>query len=297
MRSGAPRRKRAAMRSPARPLLTALLCCSCGGMPQASGSDALTVALPPRATVVLVHGWGSFPGTANEDYFYGVAGLYRSLGAKVVVATLSPLATIEERAGELQRQLDGVAGPLILLAHSQGGLDARFLVSRLGYAGRVAAVVTIATPHHGTQVADVVAGLTPPPVAVAVDDLLAPLHWSVQEVYELTTAFMDQRFNPAVPDAPGVAYWSYSGEATPFGLGAHQGVLHAALVPGWSLLEAFHQPNDGVVPEASAHWGEFKGRLTADHFTEVNQYLGLHRGFDAIHFYRSLLGKFHDQGW
>jgi hypothetical protein len=54
---------------------------------------------------------------------------------------------------------------------------------------------------------------------------------------------------------------------------------------------------NGVVPEASAHWGEFQGTLTADHFTEVNQPVGLHRGFDAIGFYRTLLRRFHDQGW
>jgi triacylglycerol lipase len=287
------------MRTLARLAAAVLLCASCGGAPDtAAAADALSSAKPSvRATVVLIHGWGSFPGVANEDYFYGVADLYRSLGARVIVPTLSPVNTIEERAAELQRQLDPIPGRLILLAHSQGGLDARYLVSRLGYAGRVDAVVTIATPHHGTQIADVAAGLVPSPVAVAVDDLLKPLHWSVDEMYEMSTSYMERRFNPAVPDAAGVTYWSWSGKATPFGLGWHEGTLHAALLPGWTVLKAFGQPNDGVIPEASAHWGRFRGQLTADHFTEVNQYLGLHRGFDAIEFYRSLLGEFHDQGW
>jgi hypothetical protein len=43
--------------------------------------------------------------------------------------------------------------------------------------------------------------------------------------------------------------------------------------------------------------GFLQGTLTADHFTEVNQPVGLHFGFDAIGFYRTLLRRFHDQGW
>ncbi len=38
-------------------------------------------------------------------------------------------------------------------------------------------------------------------------------------------------------------------------------------------------------------------RLLRRFAATLNQVLGIHRGFDAIHFYRSLLGKFHDQGW
>ena len=113
----------------------------------------------------------------------------------------------------------------------------------------------------------------------------------------MTTRNMNEHFNVEVPDVPGVAYWSYSGRATPFGLGHGEGMLHAALVPGWALIDAFHLGSDGVVPEESAHWGTFQGRLTADHFTEVNQPLGFHRGFDALGFYRGLLGQLHDQGW
>lgn len=285
--------------------LAVALALSCGGAlpPGSDGATGSGVAASdlrvaaPRATVVLIHGLGGFKHISRVDYFFGVPDLYRSLGATVVIPGSSALATVEQRAGELKAQLDQVPGPLVLIAHSQGGLDARYLVSRLGYKSRVRAVVTIATPHHGTPVADVVAGLVPSPVRVGVNELLEPLGWSVDEAWEMTTRNMETRFNVDVPDVPGVTYWSYSGRATPFGLGRDEGVLHATLLAGWTLIDAFHQPNDGVVPEASAHWGTFQGRLTADHFTEVNQPVGIHRGFDAIGFYRALLGKLHDQGF
>lgn len=276
-----------------------VLAAACGGLAPADAVADDLSSSAPRATVVLIHGLGGFQHLEQIDYFYGVPELYRSLGAAVVIPGSSMFNTIEHRAAELKAQLDPVPGPLILVAHSQGGLDARYLVSRLGYgyADRVKAVVTIATPHHGTPLADVVAGLVPSPVAMAVDELVKPLGWSVDEVYEMTTRNMNERFNREVPDVPSVTYWSYSGQATPFGLGRRNGTLHASLVPGWTLIDAFRLANDGVVPEASAHWGDFQGTLTADHFTEVNQPVGLHFGFDAIGFYRSLLRRFHDQGW
>jgi triacylglycerol lipase len=267
---------------------------ACSGALSPDNPQSLEALAPPAATVVLVHGMGSFS-VGPVDYFYRVPQLYRALGASVVVPELSMFASVESRAAALQQQLDAVPGPLILLAHSQGGLDARWLVSKLGYAGRVRAVVTIATPHHGSPVADLALGLVPGPVQSAVDAIVGVLGWSLEGAREVTVQNMEQVFNPGVPDMPGVAYWSYSGHAAPLGIGA--GWLHAPLLATWTFLEADAGANDGMVPEASAHWGRFMGQLPADHMGEVDQPLGEVPDFDAPGFYRRLLRRFHDEGW
>ncbi len=41
-----------------------------------------------------------------------------------------------------------------LIAHSMGGLDARYAICQLGLADRVASLTTIGTPHLGTPLAD-----------------------------------------------------------------------------------------------------------------------------------------------
>src|SRR5207249_8887306 len=41
-----------------------------------------------------------------------------------------------------------------IVAHSMGGLDARYAISQLGLGGRVASLITIGTPHLGTPLAD-----------------------------------------------------------------------------------------------------------------------------------------------
>jgi pimeloyl-ACP methyl ester carboxylesterase len=63
--------------------------------------------------------------------------------------------SIERLALQLRRALDaGVGGGRIdLVAHSMGGLVARFYLQLLGGARRVDRLVTLGTPHHGTHAA------------------------------------------------------------------------------------------------------------------------------------------------
>lgn len=282
--------------------LLVLLAAACGvEAPEAAATFAELRVSPPASTVVLIHGMGGFKDLAGIDYFYRVPESFRRAGAKVFVPGTTTFGSIEKRAGELKAQLDRLDGPLVLIAHSQGGLDARYLISKLGYAGRVKALVTIATPHHGTPVADVLLGLAPGPAIDAANALLGLFGWSLDGAQEVTTSYLEGTFNPSVPDDPAVTYWSFSGEASPFGIGgvpgSRPGWLHSELIATWTLMDALGVRSDGIVPEASAHWGEFQGVIPGDHLGEVNQPLGYVPDFAAHHFYRSLLGRLHDQGW
>jgi triacylglycerol esterase/lipase EstA (alpha/beta hydrolase family) len=50
--------------------------------------------------------------------------------------------------------------------------------------------------------------------------------------------------------------------------------------------------NDGMVPTKSAHWGDFRGEIPADHFDEVGQLFGITSpNFDHRDFY---LGRARD---
>ena len=271
---------------------------ACGGaVVSEDGSLDLSKQSAPKATVVLVHGMGGFQKIEGIDYFWRVPELYRSLGASVFVPGTTTFASVEKRAGELAAQLDGVPGPLILVGHSQGGLDSRYLVTRLAYSDRVRAVVTIATPHHGSPVADVALGLAPGPIQAAADALIGVLGWSLDGAREVTVDYMEHTFNKTVPDVAGVTYWSFSGRAAPFGIGSGNGWLHSPLLATWTFLDADVGASDGMVPEKSAHWGAFMGSIPADHLGEVDQPLGFTPDFDAQAFYAALLRRFRDQGW
>ena len=46
------------------------------------------------------------------------------------------------------------AGKVNIIAHSKGGLDSRYAISKLGMAPFVASLTTINTPHRGCEFAD-----------------------------------------------------------------------------------------------------------------------------------------------
>src|SRR4051794_24949512 len=92
-----------------------------------------------RAPIVLVHG---LLGTDTLrlgpvrlfDYFRGIPEVLRAGGNRVVVVRVGRTDGVAVRAAQLARQLPNE--PVHLIGHSMGGLDSRYLISRLGLASR-----------------------------------------------------------------------------------------------------------------------------------------------------------------
>ena len=130
--------------------------------------DAIRAAAPlgaePKGTatsypIVLAHGFlGSGEGFASFHASIGEA--LAADGHVVVRGSVPPLGNVRIRAQALARDVDDAlaktgAKKVNIIAHSMGGLDARDLVSGLGYGDRVASITTISTPHRGSRIADV----------------------------------------------------------------------------------------------------------------------------------------------
>lgn len=218
-----------------------------------------------NAPIVLVHGVGGLnhlrPGRKPPDrYFPGVRQHLAGAGNRVYVARVSPTSGVERRAGDLKRFIERTVprGPVHLVGHSMGGLDARYMTSRLGMADRVLSVTTVGTPHRGTAFADWgwsrLAAVTVP--------FLRLMGVSCQAFWDLKTDVC-RRFNELVPDAPGVRYFSVAGvcEWPQRGL--------EWLLP-FKIVSAAEGPNDGVVSVASARWGEHTDEWAGDHLNLVN---------------------------
>ena len=117
------------------------------------GSDAVGRLAPGRTPILLVHGY-----LCNRGLWWW---LRRRLRARrFAVATINlepPLAGLDELAARLGARLDALlaetgAEKVMLVTHSMGGLVSRAYLQRHG-AARVAGLVTLAAPHHGTKVA------------------------------------------------------------------------------------------------------------------------------------------------
>lgn len=128
----------------------------------------------PPVRIYLSPGMFGFAKLAAYDYFDHVKGAlarrFRARGreTEIRVVEVHPTASIRRRAAKLTRLLAHTcgtdAGPIHLVGHSTGGLDARLVASpsvhldaqanqQLGWLDRLCSVTTINTPHYGTPLA------------------------------------------------------------------------------------------------------------------------------------------------
>ncbi|MCB9568526.1 MAG: hypothetical protein H6710_15145 [Myxococcales bacterium] len=265
-----------------------------------SGCERETTRFP----TVWVHGWTGFENIGPLEYFFGVRDHIEPLGYPLSVAVLDPYNSSEVRGGQLAEQVDEFmvewrARKIDLIGHSQGGIDSRYVISTLGYGDRVSALLTIASPHHGTYITDLALGLAPGAAEEALSFLLNLLGAVTAQAksdakasfYSLSEAYMEGEFNPQNPDDPGVHYISYTGRtcaAIDF-LDPKKmcnDYVDPLIVLGYDILKVARGPNDGLVTIESAMWGEFRGEMIADHIDEVGQIGGItDADFDHLAWY------------
>jgi triacylglycerol lipase len=243
-----------------------------------------------RYPLVLVHGMFGFEavrlGRQQHEYFRGIRARLEELGNQVHVVRLPVAAGIRTRAAELTRQVQSLGvGPVNIVAHSMGGIDARYAISKLGLASSVASLTTIGTPHWGTPVAHGSALLFDQRLPLG--RLLASLGADLDGLRELTPGRMFE-FNREVPDVRGVLYASYVGIADPRGLR-----ITAPLWPSLLLLRAGVGPSDGLVPAVSQRWGVVLAEIEADHWAQI----GWSAEFDAGSFYQRVARELRGRGF
>lgn len=239
--------------------------------------------------VVLVHGLFGFarigvPGM-RFHYFRGIVKHLESLGCHVHAVRLPPYASVPARAKRLVAAIEALPHERVdLIAHSLGGLDARYALAHLGLDKRVRSLVTIGTPHHGTPIADL--ALTGPlgmghKVLRAIGLPIEALEWLSTEALV--------RFNRDVPDVAGVRYACVVG-----GMHRPTSVIPIPLIAGHAYLKRTSGVNDGLVPVQSQYWGEVLAEIEADHFAQVGWRFSMRGTFDALGLYAFIIARLGD---
>ncbi|KAJ9616580.1 lipase 2 [Cladophialophora chaetospira] len=226
----------------------------------------------PKLPIVLAHGLlgfdelhllpGNFlPGIA---YWRGIREAYESHGIPCITTAVPRTASISERAQVLMDQIssklptskDGKGREVNIIAHSMGGLDARYMISRLCPSPdlfRIRSLTTIATPHRGSSAADMLFRDIGPDLLPHIYRLLSRMKIDYGAFSQLTTKYMYEHFNRVVPNHPEVKYFSYGASATPH--------LFSAFRISHGLMDVIEGPNDGLVSVRSSKWGEYRGTL------------------------------------
>ena len=260
----------------------------------AGGSNNSTCAT--KYPIVLAHGMG-----AQYDIAWGITHYWNNIpselrdhGAKVYVTSVNALDGTVAKAESWKRQaleILAVSGKakINVIGHSHGTIYTRYAISNLGMAGRVASHTSIAGPHRGSSIAELVLKIcTKVPVASDILNALVVLVMgdtnpnTIQNLKDLTRDYMVNVFNPGTPNAAGIYYQSYAYRI--------KSVLGSGLfLLTWPIQKNIEGDNDGLVAVTSAKWGNFRGVIEGaswlgagvNHLAAVDMLFGITPGFNA----------------
>jgi pimeloyl-ACP methyl ester carboxylesterase len=285
-------------------------------------SNARAQSPNPRR-ILLAHGLLGFKKIGSVPYFNGVPNCFDK-GCEFITPQVDPAGTIKDRAGQLEdairhsvptNELKPGVG-IHIVAHSMGGLDARYLISKQGLnrASWFASVTTISTPHHGSQLADIITGEQPLKLGdfKPLEILASAKYWTdffkafgkPLSPTDLAKMFSEAGFTQTANDLRNYLFQVFANKPAAFqeltttstkafnatyqgwegvplrsyaGVSTPDETMSPELYGPWAILKSMAGDNDGVVPQSSSSWPNNTAQVTADHFEEV----GLASYFDG----------------
>jgi len=228
--------------------------------------------------VLLCHGYGSIASMIKPSPLHDVCMLMREHCIPSFAPNIVPYAKIETRAEAWVDMIEQViettgASKLNVVAHSMGGLDIRYALSNLDMAANVESLTTVATPHHGTSLAEF--ALNAPKTIREklgtffdwIGDNLYPQikSDSIGSAEQLTRDYIEQTFNPSTPNVPTVSYYSYSATV------GEQTSTPIAMITRFQnkLIYDREGLNDGFVSKKSAIWGKHVKSIHLSHLEQM----------------------------
>lgn len=260
-----------------------------------------------RYPLVLLHGIG-FRDLQYFNYWGRIPKELAANGAVVYYGHQEAWGTIEANAQAIKTTIEQVmeenhCDKVNIIAHSKGGLDARYLISGLHMEEHVASLTTMSTPHRGSELLNLLNKLPDGIyrfIASLFDANYRKLGDTAPDCYhaskQLSAAFC-QEFNEKYPDSPKVYYQSYAS------------VVKSALgdsllsIPNLLMFLAGASQNDGLVTVESAKWGNFKetfvstGRRGISHGDMIDLKREDYKGFDVIEAYVKIVEELKEMGY
>ncbi len=256
----------------------------------------------PKYPVILVHGM-----MAKDFFFYpafrGITEYLRSHHIPVYVSNQDGVGLIATNAAQLKAEISAIlekegCEKVNIIAHSKGGLDSRYLISRLDMGDKVASLTTLSTPHKGSGLSATLLkmpGFLAKTIAFFANRIYAILGDSKPDLLglgkELTAEAMVD-FNQSVPNDPRVYYQSFSSTTPAKG--------HFLLKLPYRFSRYCEQDDtDGMVSVSSSQWGNYQGSMgeSLDHFKMVGIYGSKKKLMGVGLFYLNIVRQLSDMGF
>ena len=243
-----------------------------------AGSGSSTKPLQGAYPIVLSHGILGFDDRVGLlggaiKYWGGMDDYLRGQGVAVLTPGTNPIQSVPNRANDQRNQINTWMAAngftkVHILAHSQGALVSRYMVSSLGMAGKVSTITTVNGVNRGTPIADIALAVIPSwlqPTLNTVVNIISQLVYgkTQQDIIAMTSSLTVgnvNALNTANPNAAGVKYYSYGSKITLPDLIQHplMGLVYPITWTG-GVFNGQGGDNDGVVPLSSHKWGTWMG--------------------------------------
>jgi triacylglycerol lipase len=270
----------------------------------------------------------------DGSYFYGVNAAVTAKGCNAYYDKVSCMNTKEVKASQFAQEVLEIlavtgASKINIIGHSDGCLYTRLAVSNPIYGlisadssgkvipstSKVASHSSVCGVHHGSATADLaVAALNTAGLGIAVSVLASALDAfyvylvgdsssnGVAQAECLTRSYMNNTFNPNVPNISGVFYQSWAAQIKVYPCDATN-MGSFVMGPTWLVEEATEGANDGVVAVSSAQWGQYNGVQSGawwcfgvSHLNATGQFFGVTPGFSAPDFFVSIVQGLKSKG-
>ncbi|MFD2532814.1 esterase/lipase family protein [Gracilimonas halophila] len=229
--------------------------------------------------IFLCHGYGAIGSVIKSGPLHDPCMKIREHGVVSIAPNIVPYARIETRAENWVKLIhafceDHGYEKVNVVTHSMGGLDMRCALSKMDVADRVESLTTIATPHHGSSLADLV--LKAPELLT--EKLSLVFDWFGDNVFpktksdalgsleQLTCSYVTKVFNPEHPDVENVTYYSYSAAV---GKGTKYSINPVLKFQNIQIFEK-EGDNDAFVSTESAKWGTHLETVPLSHLAQMH---------------------------
>lgn len=215
--------------------------------------------------ILLVHGMG-FRDDRAVGYWGRIPRKLKENGFSVYLSGQDSNGSIESNSRKVAESIDRVlkaehADKVNIIAHSKGGLEARYAASSLGYSDKIASITTLSTPHNGSKTVDKLMKIPEPFIksgCKATDLWFRLLGDKNPDTFSAICSFRTEdarRFNERNPDIGTIYYQSYAF------LMKHSRSDMLMWLPNL-VVRHWDGENDGLLSPESVKWGNFKGVVT-----------------------------------
>jgi len=268
--------------------------------------EILSDSCKTKYPILLVHGTG-FRDRKHINYWGRIPKYLQKHGAEIFYGRQDSWGNIKNNAAMIRQSIkeylnNSQSEKINIIAHSKGGLEARYLISTMNMSRFVASLTTISTPHHGSMAMerfyDIPKFLYK--TAAFFVNLYSRICGDKKPDFYRGSRQMSIRecrvFNRQNPDYPGIFYQSYSAKMR----NSLSDLLYLFFYP---IIKSLEGDNDGLVSVDSAKWGKYKGCIYNEkwrgisHSDSVDAWRCNLAGFDIREVYKRIVNELKTAGF